>query len=60
MGEVIMGVDFKGHKTNATFRQAYDAVRRDLAELIPFALSGGPIIDHNDYACSEMNPDGAA
>lgn len=25
-------------------------------DLVPFAKSGGPIVDHNDFACSEMNP----
>lgn len=56
MGEVVYGVDFRRGVPDPdypnlpqNFCEAYKAVRHELASLVPFAKSGGPIADHSDY-----------
>ncbi len=67
MGEVVWGTDFRRGAPDPDcsalpqpFCDAFKAVRQELAALVPFAKSGGPIQDHNEYACSDSNPEPAA
>lgn len=36
-------------RSNPALKKAYDDVRRELMDLVPFAKSGGPIVDHSEY-----------
>lgn len=64
----VTSLDVEQLKRNSNYDISYEVsfsmqlaeTRRELASLVPFAKAGGPIEDHNDYACSESNPDGAA
>lgn len=58
MGEVIQ---FVPRPNPSRFAKSYQETRQELASLVTFAKSGGPIIDcHDDYACSEINPQDCA
>lgn len=58
MGDVIM---FVPRPNPDRFAKAHEQVRFELSSLVMFAKSGGPIIDcHDDYACSEINPQDCA